>query len=125
MFVVKEGEDVMSPFHAQSQSQGQCESQCESQSQPRERAPSAYLLKQQPLEDIIDAMPQGWFHTRLLLVCGLGFAANSMAVSLLSFVSVCVSLDWGLNDNQNASLIRYVCIYVCVYACMYACMPVC
>ena len=33
-------------------------------------------------------MPPGWFHTRMLLVCGAGFTANSMAVSLLSFVSV-------------------------------------
>ena len=55
---------------------------------------------------LFSQMPPGWFHARLLLMCGVGFTANSMAVSLLSFVSVCASVDWGLSDSENASLIR-------------------
>jgi hypothetical protein len=109
MFAVKEAVPTVSLFHRETEDLpehgegGQGERQG-----PRDRNNSSSSIQtlQQPLEDIIDKMPPGWFHRRLVLVCGLGYTANSMAVSLLSFVSVCASIDWGLNDNQNASLIR-------------------
>jgi hypothetical protein len=109
MFIVEEGEKVVSPLHHGDPTSGKkSEVQQRDESDAEEvLRTNTILARQQPLEDIIDQMPKGWFHTRLLLVCGAGFTANSMAVSLLSFVSVCASIDWELTDSQNASLIRY------------------
>jgi hypothetical protein len=50
----------------------------------------------------------GWFHWRLLLITGLANAADGMEVSLLTFMSVCVGLDWDLSDSQVASIASVV-----------------
>jgi len=56
------------------------------------------------LDDLIDTMPQGRFHWRLLLICGLSFMADSMEVTLLSFISMCASVQWHLPDSEMASI---------------------
>jgi MFS family permease len=55
------------------------------------------------LDQMIDTqIPVGFFHYRLLIVCGLAWAADSMEFSLLSFLSICVGLDWNLSSSQTA-----------------------
>jgi hypothetical protein len=44
----------------------------------------------------------------LLLITGLANAADGMEVSLLTFMSVCVGLDWDLSDSQVASIASVV-----------------
>jgi hypothetical protein len=41
------------------------------------------------LDAVIEKIPVGWFHYRLLFICGLAFMADGLEVSLLSFVSAC------------------------------------
>ena len=55
------------------------------------------------LDQMIDThIPVGKFHYRLLIVCGLAWAADSMEFSLLSFLSICAGLDWNLSSSQTA-----------------------
>jgi putative MFS transporter len=42
------------------------------------------------LDNVVDSLPIGFFHYRLLVMCGLAFMADAMEVSLLSFLSTCV-----------------------------------
>lgn len=55
------------------------------------------------LDELIDThLPVGFFHHRLLLVVGLAWAADSMEFSLLSFLSICVGLEWNLSSSETA-----------------------
>jgi len=57
----------------------------------------------QTLDEVIDnQIPVGKFHYRLLIVVGLAWMADSMEFSLLSFLSICVGLDWNLSSSQTA-----------------------
>ena len=56
------------------------------------------------MEEIIDSMPVGRFHWRLLMLCGLAFCADAMEVTLLGFVSTCAGVEWGLSHAQTASI---------------------
>jgi len=56
------------------------------------------------LDEVIDTMPVGRFHWRLLAICGLSFMADSMEVTLLSFISMCASVQWNLEDSEMASI---------------------
>jgi len=56
------------------------------------------------LDEVIDTMPEGRFHWRLLAICGLSFMADSMEVTLLSFISMCASVQWNLPDAEMASI---------------------
>jgi len=60
------------------------------------------------LNEVLDSIPVGVFHYRLLLICGLSFMADAMEVSLLSFLSPCVSADWNLSDAETASITSVV-----------------
>ena len=38
------------------------------------------------------------------MFCGLAFMADSMEVSLLSFLAPCVQLEWGLSDASTSTI---------------------
>lgn len=46
----------------------------------------------------------GRFQYRILLAAGLCFAADSMEVLLLSFLAVVLQAEWGLSNEQTATL---------------------
>lgn len=58
--------------------------------------------EKKPLNEVIDMIPVGLFHYRLLFICGLAFMADGLEVSLLSFMSACAGIEWGLSDDQIA-----------------------
>ena len=62
----------------------------------------------QKLEVVLNKLPVGWFHYRLLLICGLSFMADGMEVSLLSFISTCAGIDWDLSGTQIALITSVV-----------------
>ena len=41
------------------------------------------------INDVLENLPVSFFHNKLLIICGLSFMADSMEVSLLSFLSAC------------------------------------
>lgn len=74
------------------------------------------------LDEILEKLPVGWFHYRLLIICGLSFMADGMVyiyyyviftyltkeVSLLSFISTCAGMDWDLSGTQVALITSIV-----------------
>jgi MFS family permease len=54
------------------------------------------------LEEALELCCIGFFHYRLLLLCGLAYMAGSLEVNLLSFLSTCVGAEWGLSNSQQA-----------------------
>ena len=60
------------------------------------------------LNDVLESMELGYFHYRLLLMCGMSFMADAMEVSLLSFISTCAGVDWDLNDTEVAAITSVV-----------------
>lgn len=51
-------------------------------------------------DDAIQHVGFGRFQTKLMILCGLGWAADSMEVLLISFVLPAVALEWGLSTAQ-------------------------
>eukprot|EP01041_Mallomonas_annulata_P008070 gene8070-16561_t len=60
------------------------------------------------LEDVFDELPVKMFHYRLLFMAGLGFMADAMEVSLLSFLSICAAKEWSLSNTEMASITSVV-----------------
>lgn len=60
------------------------------------------------VDAIIENIPISFFHHRLLIICGLSFMADSMEVSLLSFISSCAGDEFQLTNNKKASLVSIV-----------------
>jgi MFS transporter, putative metabolite:H+ symporter len=56
------------------------------------------------LDEVLDGIPVAFFHMRLLALCGLAFMADSMEVSLLSFISICAGSEWDLGNAEIASI---------------------
>jgi len=57
------------------------------------------------LEDVLDTIGTGWFHWKLLLVCGFGNAADAVEIMALSyFLPTTAMCDFELNGNKNAWL---------------------
>jgi len=55
------------------------------------------------LENLYDIMHQltvNSFHYKILILCGLGFMADAMEISLLSFVPMCAGEEWNLSDLE-------------------------
>jgi len=59
---------------------------------------------EQTIDEVLEAMPVGWFHYRLLLMVGCAFAADAMEVGLLGFMSTCAAAEWDL-DSTDMSMI--------------------
>lgn len=56
------------------------------------------------IDDAIDRLGYGPFQRRILVAAGLCFAADSMEVLLLSFLSVVLQAKWQLTEEQTASI---------------------
>jgi MFS transporter, putative metabolite:H+ symporter len=65
---------------------------------------SGTKVKTLSLEAALDLNPVGWFHYRLLLMCGFAFMADALEVNLLTFIATCAGDDWGLNNAEIASI---------------------
>ncbi len=55
-------------------------------------------------EDAIEQVGYGRFQTRLMILCGLGWAADAMEVLLISFALPAISLEWNLTNPQRGLL---------------------
>mmetsp|Transcript_5193 Transcript_5193/g.7975 ORF Transcript_5193/g.7975 Transcript_5193/m.7975 type:complete len:473 (+) Transcript_5193:68-1486(+) len=60
------------------------------------------------LNDVLEDIPLGVFHYRLLAICGMSFMSDAMEVSLLSFMSTCVGIEWDLKDHEIALIAALV-----------------
>eukprot|EP01031_Cornospumella_fuschlensis_P031901 gene31901-38569_t len=60
--------------------------------------------KSYSLDEMLERIPLGVFHYRMLLLCGLSFMCDSVEVNLLSFLATCAGDEWGLSDTQKASI---------------------
>ena len=56
------------------------------------------------MDEAIEQLGNGPFQRRILLAAGLCFAADSMEVLLLSFLTVVLDVEWGLTDTQTSSI---------------------
>jgi hypothetical protein len=56
------------------------------------------------IDDAVESLGMGRFQYRILLAAGLCFAADSMEVLLLSFLSVVLKAVWKLSDQQTATI---------------------
>lgn len=72
---------------------------------------SSYILT---LDEVLEKIPLGIFHYRLLVVCGMSFMADAMEVTLLSFISTCAGDDWNLKDSEIALIASVVFVGVLV-----------
>jgi len=75
-----------------------------SSQEPSISASSSSSLKMKSIEIVLEEMPVGMFHWRLLFLCGLSFCADAMEVTLLAFMSTCAGVEWDLTDGQMASI---------------------
>jgi MFS family permease len=66
------------------------------------RGQGQHNIKEKTLNEVIDGIPLGPFHYRLLVLCGLAFMADAMEVSLLSFLSECAGAEWNLSNPEIA-----------------------
>jgi MFS family permease len=56
------------------------------------------------LDEALEMNKVGFYHYRILLLCGLAFMADALEVNLLSFLSTCAGAEWDLTDTQKASI---------------------
>eukprot|EP00602_Paraphysomonas_sp_CaronLab_P008749 CAMPEP_0185036990 /NCGR_PEP_ID=MMETSP1103-20130426/30801_1 /TAXON_ID=36769 /ORGANISM="Paraphysomonas bandaiensis, Strain Caron Lab Isolate" /LENGTH=502 /DNA_ID=CAMNT_0027574779 /DNA_START=122 /DNA_END=1630 /DNA_ORIENTATION=+ len=66
------------------------------------------------LDRVLESIPLGKFHYRLLIICGMSFMADAMEVSLLSFISTCAGKSWDLSDSQIALIASVVFVGVLI-----------
>ena len=60
------------------------------------------------IDSVLESIPVGWFHYRLAIICGAAFMADSMEVTLLSYISTCAGDDWDLSDSEKATITSLV-----------------
>merc|ERR1711988_191797 len=56
------------------------------------------------LKQAIDALPFGWFHLRVFVICGLGWMSDGSEGAVLSFLLPRLKEDWGLSTAQQGHL---------------------
>lgn len=56
------------------------------------------------IDDVLNSIPIGLFHIRLLFLCGFVFMADATEVSLLTFISSCASDSFDLNNTKKATI---------------------
>lgn len=56
------------------------------------------------LDEALNQVGFGKFQTKLMVLCGLGWAADAMEVMLIAFVMPAVAKEWGLTKTQTGSL---------------------
>jgi len=57
-----------------------------------------------PIDDAIELLGMGKFQYLIFIAAGLCFAADSMEVLLLSFLSIVLQAQWGWSDQEAASV---------------------
>ena len=67
--------------------------------QPFQVSSSHQSSEKQTLDAVIEQIPIGRFHYRLLFICGLAFMADGLEVSLLSFISACGKMEYHYQNN--------------------------
>jgi len=55
-------------------------------------------------DDAIQQAGFGRFQTKLMIICGLGWAADAMEVLLISFALPDIALEWNLTNAQKGLL---------------------
>jgi len=60
------------------------------------------------IDDAIERLGMGYFQHRILVAAGLCFAADAMEVLLLSFLSVVLQAQWGLTEQEAATITSVV-----------------
>lgn len=55
-------------------------------------------------DQAIESVGFGRFQKKLMVICGLGWAADAMEVLLIAFVLPAVGQEWGLSDTQKGLL---------------------
>ena len=73
-------------------------------SEGRSISTSSSSSKLRSIETVLEEIPIGMFHWRLLFLCGISFCADAMEVTLLAFMSTCAGVEWDLTDGQMASI---------------------
>eukprot|EP00971_Amphidinium_carterae_P210515 4177119-Amphidinium_carterae.1 len=53
-----------------------------------------------PLDEVLSAIGDGWFQTRLTWVCGLGFSAAAVEVVLTGFAFTELLEVWNLSEQE-------------------------
>jgi len=61
-------------------------------------------LKTLTLDQAVEQAGMGRFQRRLMVICGLGWAADAMEVLLIAFVLPAVGEEWGLSNAQKGLL---------------------
>ena len=56
------------------------------------------------VDDVLNELELGYFHYRLLLVCGLSYMADAVATSFLSYASLCIKDEWDLGALETSSI---------------------
>lgn len=56
------------------------------------------------LDEVLESIPLGMYHYRLLVICGMAFMSDAMEVTLLSFLSICAGASWDLSNSQVATI---------------------
>mmetsp|Transcript_48405 Transcript_48405/g.138301 ORF Transcript_48405/g.138301 Transcript_48405/m.138301 type:complete len:477 (+) Transcript_48405:75-1505(+) len=67
-------------------------------------AETTMLSNQVALDEVLSRIGIGWFHLRLLLVCGLGFSSAAIEVVLTAFLFPELRQHWDLNEYQLGAL---------------------
>lgn len=57
--------------------------------------------KRMTIEEAIDRIGVGRFQIKLLVICGVGWAADAMEVVIIAFVLPAVTRQWGLTSGQG------------------------
>ena len=53
------------------------------------------------IDQAIEEIGYGKFQRRLLVICGLGWAADAMEVLLIAFILPAIGEEWGLTPTQK------------------------
>ncbi|KAJ1412267.1 major facilitator superfamily domain-containing protein [Ochromonadaceae sp. CCMP2298] len=60
------------------------------------------------MEEALGLIPTGFAHYRLVVLCGLSFMADSLELTLLSFLAPCAAEDWSLTYSERATITSMV-----------------
>ena len=67
-------------------------------------SPTGDATKELELDHVLEMLPVGFFHYRLLIMCGLCFMADGLEVNLLAYISQCAGDEWGLSNAEVSSI---------------------
>jgi putative MFS transporter len=65
---------------------------------------STKVVAARDYDDVIDEIGYGRFQRKLMLICGVGWAADAMEVLLIAFALPAVIKEWGLSPGQAGLL---------------------